>query len=345
MMDVEVMKVFNLSEEQEKRAMAIHRKAIVADTHCDTIGAWIRTPPRPLGVRSDEGAIDIPRMKEGGLDCQVFAVYTAPAYYDAPLQRALRMVDIFYSEMEKNRGSITICTTHDQIIRAVEDGRLAAVLSIEGGEPVQGGSGIVRMLYKLGVRVLSFTHFPRNLIADGSGEMGSKSGLTTLGTQLVEEMNRMGMILDVSHINEPGFWDIIELTKSSVIATHSNCKALCDHHRNLTDDQMEALADKGGVMHLSYCGGFIKQGVTRESLNEVGLDDWLDHLDHAVKLVGPDHVGLGSDFDGGCGFPGLDDATKVPNITRGMVARGYSDEDIVKVLGDNFLRVFKEVVK
>lgn len=337
--------MFNLNEEQEERAMKIHRKAIVADTHCDTISAWIGAKPRPLGMRSDEGHIDIPRMKEGGLDCQVFAVYTAPAYYDAPLKQAMRMIDAFYSEMEINKESITFCTSHDQIIEAVENGRLAAILSIEGGEPVQGGPGILRMLYKLGVRILSFTHFPRNLIADGSGEMGSKSGLTTLGTRLVEEMNRIGMMLDVSHINEPGFWDIIERTKSPVIATHSNCKALCDHHRNLTDDQIRALADKGGVIHLSYCGGFIKQGVTRDNISEVSLDNWLDHLDHAVKLVGPDHVGLGSDFDGGCGFPGLDNATKIPNITRGMVARGYSDDDIEKILGGNFLRVFKKVVK
>ena len=337
--------MFSLSEVQEERAMEVHRKAIVADTHCDTTGSWIGTPPRPFGVRSDKGAIDIPRMKEGGLDCQVFAVYTAPTYYDAPLKRAMQMIDVFYSEMEMNQGSIVVCTSYDQIIESVENERLAAILSIEGGEPVQGGPGILRMLYKLGVRILSFTHFPRNLIADGSGEMGSKSGLTTLGDQLVEEMNRIGMILDISHMNEPGFLDIIELTKDPFIATHSNCRALCDHHRNLTDDQIRALAEKGGVIHLSYCGGFIKKGVTRDTIHEVSLNDWLDHLDYAINLVGPNHVGLGSDFDGGCGFPGLDDATKIPNITRGMVARGYSDEDIEKVLGGNFLRVFKKVIK
>lgn len=337
--------MINLSEEQERSALEIHKKAIVVDTHCDTIGAWISKPPRPLGIRSDEGAIDIPRMRDGGLDCQVFAVYTAPTYYDAPLKRALQMIDVFYSEMEKNHDNIEICTTYDQILETISNGKLAAVLSIEGGEPVQGGPSIVRMLYKLGVRMLSFTHFPRNLIADGSGEFGSRSGLTVLGSQLVEEMNRIGMILDVSHINEPGFWDIIEQTRNPIIASHSNCKALCDHHRNLTDDQILALADKGGILHLSYCGGFIKEGVTRDTINQVSINDWLDHLDHAVKLVGSNHVGLGSDFDGGCGFPGLDDATKLPNVTRGMLARGYSEEDINNVLGGNFLRVFKGVVK
>lgn len=337
--------MFNLSEVQKERVMEVHRKAIVADTHCDTIGSWLGTSPRSLGVRSNKGAIDIPRMKEGGLDCQVFAVYTAPTYYDSPLKRAIQMIDVFHSEMEKNQDSIVVCTSYDQIIESVENDKLAAVLAIEGGEPVQGGPGILRMLYKLDVRVLSFTHFPRNLIADGSGEMGSKSGLTTLGSQLVEEMNRLGMILDISHLNEPGFFDIVELSKDPFIATHSNCRALCDHHRNLTDDQIRALAEKGGVLHLSYCGGFIKKGVTRENLDEVSLNDWLDHLDYAINLVGPNHVGLGSDFDGGCGFPGLSDATMIPNITRGMVAREYSDEDIEKVLGGNFLRVFKKVIK
>lgn len=337
--------MFNLSKEQKERAIEVHRKAIVTDTHCDTIGSWLGISPRPLGVRSDKGAIDIPRMKEGGLDCQVFAVYTAPTYYDSPLKRAMHMIDVFHSEMEKNQDNIVVCTSYDQIIESVENDKLAAVLAIEGGEPVQGGPGILRMLYKLDVRVLSFTHFPRNLIADGSGEMGSKSGLTTLGAQLVEEMNRLGMILDISHMNEAGFFDIVELTKDPIIATHSNCRALCDHHRNLTDDQIKALAEKGGVINLSYCGGFIKKGITSNNIHEVTLNDWLDHLDYAINLVGPNYVGLGSDFDGGCGFPGLDDVTKIPNITQGMVARGYSDEDIEKVLGGNFLRVFKKVIK
>jgi len=343
----------NLSGEQEERAMEIHKRAIVVDAHCDTIGSWMETPSMPtfgaptrraerrsLGKRSEEGAMDIPRMKEGGLDCQVFAVWTAPAFYDAPLKRAVQMIDAFYLEVEKNLDSIAMCMNYEQIMEGVKKGKIAAILSIEGGEPVQGGPGVLRILYRLGVRVLSFTHFPRNLIADGSGELRSKSGLTDIGAQLVEEMNRIGMIIDVSHINEPGFWDIIEMTKSPVIATHSNCKALCDVHRNLSDEQIEALAEKGGVMGMNYYRGFVEM-----DWNKANLDKLLDHIDHIVELVGPNHVGLGSDFDGGGGLPGLKDVTEIPNITRGLVAREYSDEEIEKILGGNFLNVFKRVLK
>ncbi len=345
--------MFDLSTEQEKRALEVHKRAVTVDAHCDTVGAWMeassmptlgataqKTEKRSLGKRSEEGKIDIPRMIEGGLDCQVFAVWTAPQFYDSPLKRAISIIDTFYSEIDNNLQSIEFCTNYQQVIRASNQGKISAVLAIEGGEPVQGGPGVLRMLYKLGVRVLSFTHFPRNLIADGSGEMGSKGGLTTLGIQLLEEMNRIGMIIDVSHINEQGFWDIVNQSKSPIIATHSNSKAVCDMHRNLTDEQIRALADNGGVMGMNFYPGFIDKDPSKAN-----LDKLLDHMDHIVKLVGPDHLGLGSDFDGGGGFSGLEDVTKIPNITRGLVSRGYSDDDIEKILGGNFLRVFKEVLK
>jgi membrane dipeptidase len=203
------------------------------------------------------------------------------------------------------------------------------------------------MAYRLGVRSLTLTHFPRNELGDGSGA-DSGSHLSVFGREVVEEMNRLGMLVDISHINETGFWDVMELSKDPVLATHSNCKALCGHHRNLTDDQIKALAEKGGVMNLSFCAGFIKDGIgfgDPEALKKVTIEDWLDHLDHAVGLVGTDHVGLGSDLDGGCGFPGLDDVTKFPDLTRGMISRGYADHDIKKILGANNLRVFKKVLK
>ncbi len=159
-------------------------------------------------------------------------------------------------------------------------------------------------------------------------------------------MNRMGIIVDISHLNETGFWDVLKTTKNPVIASHPNCKAICNHHRNITDEQIKSLAENGGVMNLSFCGGFIKDGgFNPELLNKVTVEDWLDHLDHAVGLVGTDHVGLGSDFDGGCGFPGMDGINLMPNITRGLVARSYSDEDIENILGGNNLRIFKEILK
>lgn len=359
--------MIELGKKEEERALDIHRKSIVVDTHNDTIGDLMKGAPPPslagvgskfrgyrefslrrtLGEKSAEGQIDLPRIKEGGVDCLFFAQCVSSPLYRAPLRRLLQMVDVFYSEVEKNSDGIVLATTYQEVMDAVKGDKVAAILSIEGGRPLEGDIGVLRMLHKLGVRAVTLTHFPRNELGDGSRD-DSGSHLTGFGATVVEEMNRLGMIVDVSHINEIGFWDVLEKTKGPVIASHSNCKALCDHHRNLTDEQIEALAKNGGVMSLSYCGGFIKQGVefgSPESLKKVSIDDWLDHLDYAVDLIGTNHVGLGSDFDGGCGFPGMDDITKVLNITRGLVSRGYSDEDIEKILGGNVLQLIKEVLR
>jgi membrane dipeptidase len=346
--------MFNLSKQEEKRASSIHSKSIVVDTHNDTIGNMMAGPAsqlrdfslkRALGERSDEGQIDIPRIKEGGVDCLVFAMCVSnPTYRARRLRRLLQMLDVFYSEVEKNSDQIALTTTFQEILDTVKEGKIAAVISVEGGEALEGDIGVLRVMYKLGVRMLTLTHFPRNELGDGSRD-DSGSHLTDFGIAVLEEMNKLGMIVDVSHLNETGFWDVMEKTDNPVIASHSNCKEFSDHHRNLTSEQIKALVKKEGVMNLSYCGGFIKQGVTRDNLNEVGLDEWLNHVDYLVNLVGSNHIGLGSDFDGGCGFSGMDDVTKVPKVTRGLMTRGYSDEDIEKILGRNNLRVFKHVLK
>jgi membrane dipeptidase len=350
--------MFDLTKEQEKRAKNIHSESLVVDTHNDTILDLVTVPPflytegmipkerRKLGERSEIGQIDLPRIKDGGINCLFFAMYVSPQY-NARLRRLVQMLDAFHSEIEKNSNQIVLATTYPEVIDAANNDKVAAILSVEGGEPLEGDLGVLRMLYKLGVRSLTLTHFPRNELADGSGA-DSSSHLTNFGSMVVEEMNELGMLVDISHINETGFWDVIELSKDPIIASHSNCKALCSHHRNLTDEQIKAMAEKGGVLNLSFCGGFIKNGVgfgSPDSLRKVTINDWLDHLDHAVNLVGTDHVGVGSDFDGGCGFPGMDDISKVPDITRGMIARGYSNNEIEKILGGNNLRVMSSILK
>ena len=349
--------MFNLTAEQEERACKLHKSSIVVDTHNDTILHLMDSPPfitssteapaprRSLGEISEHGQIDIPRIKMGGVDCMLFAMYVSPQYTSRFL-RLIQMLDKFQREVEVNCDSIKVATSYDEIMNTVKDGRIAAVITVEGGEPLEGKIESLRTIYKLGVRSLTLTHFPRNMLGDGSGA-DSGSNLTEFGREVVSEMNRLGMIVDISHLNETGFWDVIELTQDPVLATHSNCKALCSHHRNLTDDQIKALAENGGVLNLSFCGGFIKEGVgfNPEAVNKVTIEDWLDHLDYAVGLVGADHVGIGSDLDGGCGFPGLHDVTCFPNLTEGMISRGYSDQDIEKILGANDLRVFKTVLK
>ncbi|TRO50614.1 membrane dipeptidase [Candidatus Bathyarchaeota archaeon] len=349
--------MFNLTPEQVERARKIHAQSTVVDTHNDTILSIIKAPPfvssgtdpveprRTLGERSDFGQIDIPRIKEGGVNCMLFAMYVSPLY-TSRLLRLVQMLDAFHAEAEANKDTLSVCTSYKEIMRALKEEKIAAVITVEGGEPLEGRIESLRTIYRLGARSLTLTHFPRNELGDGSGA-DSGSHLTDFGIEVVEEMNKLGMIVDISHLNETGFWDVIEHTKAPILATHSNCKALCSHHRNLTDDQIKALAEKGGVMNLSFCGGFIKDGVgfDSEAVKKVRIEDWLDHLDHAVELVGTNHIGLGSDLDGGCGFPELNDVTKFPYLTKGMVSRGYSDQDIEKILGGNDLRVFKQVIK
>ena len=349
--------MFKLTQDQVNRAKKIHTSSTVVDTHNDTVLHIIKSPPfiasntgpvsprRTLGERSKYGQIDIPRIRDGGVDCMLFAMYVSPQY-TSRLLRLIQMLDAFQTEIEKNRDTIAVATSYKEIAKTVKDGKIAAVITVEGGEPLEGKIESLRTIYRLGARSLTLTHFPRNMLGDGSGA-DNGSHLTEFGREVVEEMNRLGMIVDISHLNETGFWDVMELTKAPVLATHSNCKALCSHHRNLTDDQIKALAENGGVINLSFCGGFIKDdvGFDPELVKKVTIEDWFDHLDHAVELVGTNHVGIGSDLDGGCGFPDLNDVTRFPLLTEGMVARGYSDADIEKILGGNDLRVFKKVLK
>ena len=201
-----------------------------------------------------------------------------------------------------------------------------------------GEIALLRVFYRLGVRMLSFAWNYRTPFADGLGAKRAESKLPELGVQALEEMDRLGMIFDVSHLADTVFWDVADVMKEPFIASHSNCRDLCDHPRNLTDDMIRALADHGGVMGMNFAPSFVDK-------DKATVEKMVDHGDHIVGLVGPDHVGLGSDFDGIGSTPeGLEDVSKMPNMTRVMVGRGYSDEDILKILGGNHLRVFKQVI-
>jgi membrane dipeptidase len=334
-----------LSKRLEEEAIRIHGEAVVVDTHCDTLMAFMpgqygQPPARKLGERSDKGHLDLPRMREGGVDCQTFAMYTGKreGQPDA-LLTAMQMTDIFYREIEENEEGIIPVTSVVEILAAKEVGKCSALLSLEGAEPLMGELGVLRDFYKLGVRMLSFTWNWRTPFADGLSASRAGSKLTDLGIKAIEEMDRLGIVLDTSHISDTCFWDIAEVKKGPFIASHSNSRTICDHRRNLTDDMLVALADHGGVAGMNFAPDFVaKEGATVEKL--------VDHIDYIVKKVGPDHVGLGSDFDG-IGTPpvGLEDASKMPNITRELVRRKYAEEDIKKILGGNQLRVLREVLK
>jgi membrane dipeptidase len=231
-----------------------------------------------------------------------------------------------------------LATSAQDILTAKEQGKLAAVLAIEGGEALEGDLGVLRLFHRLGVRSIGLTWNERNNIADGVGDSRSKGGLSVFGADLIKEMNRLGILVDVSHLSDPGFWDVVELSTQPIIASHSNSRAVCNHRRNLTDDQIKALAKNGGVMGMNFAAAFVKED------GKPKLDDLLNHIDHIVELVGPEHVGLGSDFDGiGAAPEELTDASTMPLITDGLCKRGYSDEHIRLILGGNYFRVFKEV--
>lgn len=329
----------------------LHFNAVVFDTHCDTLkclspyftsfrdSMWSDRSSIGLGGRSDVGHVDIPRLKEGGVDCQVFAISSLrernPPF---ALRTALHMLDIFYSECLKNEDSITPTTSYQDIMKALDQGKTAALLSIEGADVIEGDLGVLRIFYRLGVRMVGLVHSLRNQLADGVTDSRTGGGLSELGVKVVEELNRLGVLIDVSHLSDAGFLDIIEVTTEPIMASHSNSRAVCGHARNLTDDQIRALADRGGVMGINFSPNFIHP--TRADVISV-----VDHIDHIVKLVGADYVGLGSDFDGIRGTPmGLEDVSKMPNITLELVHRGYSEGEIRKILGENHLRVFKDVV-
>lgn len=335
----------------EESVIELHRSSIVVDTHCDTLKCLSSVFTRlrdywfvdrsSLGLRgrADVGHVDIPRLREGGVDCQVFAISSArerlPSY---ALRTALDMLDIFYSECNKNQGSLAPAKTYQDVLEAVEGGKIAAVLSVEGTDVIEGSLGVLRCFYRLGVRMVGLVHSLRNPLADGVSDSRTGGGLSELGVEVVEELERLGIIFDVSHLSEAGFWDLIEVSRRPIVASHSNCRALCDHPRNLTDDQIRALAKRGGVVGLSFVPQFIHP-------RNASVQRLVDHIDHIVDLVGPRYVGLGSDFDGMPKTPeGLEDVSKMPNITKELIRRGYPEDEIRMILGENHLRVFREVV-
>ena len=322
------------------KAKQIHQKATVFDGHCDTI-LEVMSRKRTLGKKSITGHLDIPRMKEGGVNVQFFAVFIEDIYKpDRSLKRTLQLIDCFYREIEKNKNNISLVTNYNQIKEVNKAGKIAAILSIEGGEALEGDLGVLRVLYRLGIRLLTLTWNQRNQIADGVGESRTGSGLTKFGLKVIDEMNDLRMLIDVSHLSETGFWDVLKRSKAPIVASHSNCYSLCPHLRNLKDEQIKALADKGGVIGITYVPNFLTQEKRKTTVKDV-----VKHIDYLVKKAGIDCVGLGSDFDGTGALPlGLEGVDKIPNITEELLNQGYKEKDIKKILGENFLRVFKEVV-
>ncbi len=348
------MKGVELTRDQEEHALELHRRAIVVDFHCDVVLATLPDSAfligggvkRTLAERSTEGHVDIPRLLEGGVDCQVFSHFVEPIYNPIATRRMLQVMGYSLSEIEKNSDKLEVVTKAEEIYRN-HGKKISVIIGFEGGEAIDQDLRLLRMFYRLGLRRLTLCWNNRNAIADGVRWQRSKGGLTEFGASVVEECNKLGILVDVSHLTDPGFWDVLEVSKDPVIASHSNCRALCPSMRNLTDEMIKALAEKGGVIGVNYAQFFL---IGREELKKgkvATVETVVDHIDHIVEVTGStDHVGLGSDFDG---VPrvaeGLEDVSKLPNLTKSLVARGYSDQEIEKILGGNFLCVIKTVWK
>jgi len=321
-------------------AVALHRDSIVFDAHCDTLLA-IQAGERGLAERSAQGHIDLPRLLEGGVTAQVFALFLQDHYLPAGAARqTLRLLDTLYGALAEHAAQLVLALQAKDIERTKEDHKVAAVIGFEGAEALEGDLGLLRVFHRLGLRLLTVAWSRRNQAADGVAEAVTGGGLTNFGRQLVEECNRLGIILDISHLAPAGVSDVLEASAAPVIASHSNAQALCPHARNLTDEQLVGVARSGGVVGITFVPAFIQQ-----EEEQANLDRLLDHVDHIVGVAGIDHVGLGSDFDGfGPGAPqGLEDVTCMPGITAGLLERGYSPADVRSILGLNFLRVFRAV--
>ncbi|MGH9847300.1 MAG: dipeptidase [Blastocatellia bacterium] len=342
------------------RAARLHREAIVIDTHND-VTSPMTDENYDLGARDPSGKIqtDIPRMKEGGLDAEFFAIYVDRKYVKegGAARRALDMIDGVYEQARRHPESLEMAFTAADIRRIHRAGKIAALMGIEGGHAIEDSLSALRQFYKLGVRYMTLTHTNTNNWADSAGGIGNPAekrhgGLSDFGKEVVREMNRMGMIVDISHVGDETFQDCIETSEAPLIASHSSCRALTNVPRNLTDDMLRALAKNGGVVMINFYNGFINTDYAKpgdpapaQSAKTATLDMLMAHFEHAIKIAGIDHVGIGSDFDGVDGMlpPGMEDVSKLPNITYELLKRGHSDADVKKVLGENLLRVMGEV--
>jgi len=312
---------------------------IIADAHCDTILEVNKG--RKIGIRSDTGHLDIPRMIEGSINIQFFAVFVETQFKPhSALERTLHLIDDFFKEIEENMDKVELIFSYPDINRILKENKIAALLCVEGGEAIQEDLALLRILYRLGVRCLTLTWNQRNAIGDGINEK-PVGGLSNFGIKVVKEMNKLGMLIDVSHLNQGGFWDVVKNTEYPVIASHSNVYELCNHPRNINQKQIKALAEIEGVICVTFVPFLLTNNFDTAELNDV-----IAHIKYIKKLVGVDYIGIGSDFDGTETMPkGLEHAGKIPSLIEALSKNGFKDSEIEKIMGGNIIRLLKKVLK
>jgi membrane dipeptidase len=374
-------------------AQAIHQSALIIDTHADT-------PQRFLDENFDlaentpvsAGHIDLGKIKQGNLGAEFFSIWVEPEFKGHYAKRAMDLIDSVYQQAARHPDKITMAFTADDIVRAHEQHKFAALMGIEGGHALENDVRLLRDFYRLGVRYMTLTWSNTNEWADSSGDVQDPNvkhhnGMTDFGKDVVREMNRLGMIVDISHVSDATFYQALLISQAPVIASHSSSRELTNQPRNMTDDMLRAMTNNGGVVMVNFYSAFIDENYRKASSDPekikqrdadveafkkahahpdgspVTYDEYaplekkwaaqfprpplkslIDHIDHIAKVAGIDHVGLGSDFDGVTSLPeGIDSAADLPKITQALLQRGYTREQIHKILGGNFLRVMREV--
>lgn len=359
-------------------ARGLLAKTIGIDAHIDTIQRVLLGDD--LGTRSTVGHADIPRLREGGVRAPFFAMWVPVFFRGAEaVRRTLDLRDAMQSVLDAHKDQIELATTATDIERIVKTKKIAAFLTLEGGHAIDDDLRVLRMYYRLGIRSMTLTHARNTNWADSSSDKPVHNGLTDFGKQVVREMNRLGMLVDLAHVSDKTFYDAIAVTTKPVIVSHSSMRAISNVPRNVSDDMLGALARNGGVVGINFGMGFINPRdadklkmatdteaeapvLTGKALDEYAaenaqklfgtrtsvvatVEDVADHIDHAVKIAGIDHVGIGSDFDGiAATVNGLEDVSKMPALVAVLLKRRYTETDLKKILGGNFLRIVREVV-
>jgi membrane dipeptidase len=382
-------------EALKAEAREIHDRVLTVDTHSDTPTLILRSG-WDMGERHEpgqrrSGKIDLPRMAEGGLDAEFFVVFVGqgertPEGYARARERADKLLDVIHKMAEDYPQLVELATSPEDAYRLEKEGKRAAFIGMENGYPIGKDLSLVKEYYNRGVRYITLCHSSDNDICDSSTDEvdPEDNGLSDFGREVVAECNRLGIMVDVSHISDNSFFDVLKLTKAPMIASHSSVRALCDHPRNLSDEMLKALALNDGVIQICFVSSFVKKAKpnperdkalaelrekygSRSEIKDPSLlekmeneymdiyekypsekatvKELVDHIDHVVNLIGIDHVGIGTDFDGGGGIDGCNEVSEMPNITLELLRRGYSEEDIRKIWGGNVMRVFRKVIE
>ncbi|HLP72712.1 MAG TPA: dipeptidase [Bacteroidales bacterium] len=374
-------------EKLVRKADRIHSSILTVDTHCDTPMNFEDDSTYDLGARHDEGCVDFPRMAEGGLHSEFFAVFIGQgprndSAFEKVHGNTMKIFRAIHDNVAKNSSLAEIALKADDAYRIAKEGRIAAFIGLENGYPIGHNIARVKEYYDQGARYITLAHSKNNDLCDSSTDPGGaeNNGLSDLGEQVVHEMNRLGIMVDVSHISDEAFYDVLKVTSAPVIASHSSCRALCGSPRNLTDDMLLALKANGGVIQICILSNYLKtpepnaqmDAALKELRQKYGdytslpedskkilrveyravqkkfeklatVKDIADHIDHAVQIIGVDHVGIGTDFDGGGGVDGCHSAAEMKNITIELLRRGYTKTDIEKIWGGNVMRVLRRV--